>query len=117
MNQKLIVTSAAVLLLMGAAAAIGSYATRESLTPKPAANAGAMPSKNYSQKTASAQPERPPCNDKNIVGTVAGGVGGGLIGSQIGKGSGNTAAIIGGVAGGALLGNQYIPTRGVTCRD
>jgi uncharacterized protein YcfJ len=58
----------------------------------------------------------PPCDDKNIVGTVLGGLGGGLAGSQVGKGNGQIAATAVGVAAGAVAGNEYIPTRNVTCR-
>ncbi len=58
----------------------------------------------------------PPCDDKNIVGTVLGGLGGGLAGSQFGKGNGQVAATAVGVAAGAVAGNEYIPTRNVTCR-
>lgn len=58
----------------------------------------------------------PTCDDRNIVGTVLGGVGGGLVGSQIGKGNGQVAATAVGVAAGAVAGNEYIPTRNVTCR-
>lgn len=57
------------------------------------------------------------CNDSNIVGTVAGGVLGGIVGNQFGGGAGKTAATIGGTLGGAYVGNQYIPTRNVTCRQ
>lgn len=67
------------------------------------------------QQVASAQ-QLPPCNDHNIVGTVGGGVLGGLVGNQFGKGTGKTVATVGGAAGGAYLGNEYIPTRGATCR-
>ncbi|MGE4313794.1 MAG: glycine zipper 2TM domain-containing protein [Pseudobdellovibrionaceae bacterium] len=59
---------------------------------------------------------QPSCDDGNIVGTVAGGVAGGVVGSQFGKGNGKTATTIGGALGGAVLGNQFIPTRNVTCR-
>lgn len=58
----------------------------------------------------------PACDDDNIVGKVAGGVVGGLVGTQIGKGGGNKAATIGGSVGGTLLGEEFIPTRNVTCR-
>lgn len=66
-------------------------------------------------QTAPAQPQ-PACDDDNIVGKVVGGVGGGLIGSQIGGGSGKTAATIGGSVGGTILGEEYVPTKNVTCR-
>lgn len=62
------------------------------------------------------QAQIPACDDDNIVGKVAGGVAGGLIGTQIGKGNGNKVATIGGSVGGTILGEEYIPTRNVTCR-
>lgn len=119
MNKKLIGAGAGVILLMAGAAAVASYATRESLQPKEKETVAASQpvAKKQPQQVAQAQPQQPRCDDKNIVGTVAGGAAGGLVGSQIGHGAGNTAAIIGGVAGGALLGNQFIPTRNVTCRQ
>lgn len=60
--------------------------------------------------------QQPACDDGNIVGTIVGGLGGGVVGSQIGSGNGQTVATIGGTLGGAYLGNQYLPTRNVTCR-
>lgn len=63
-----------------------------------------------------AQAAPPPCDDRNIVGTVLGGLGGGLVGSQVGKGNGQVAATAVGVAAGAVAGNEYIPTRNVTCQ-
>lgn len=123
MNNKLIGVGAAVILLMAGAAAVASYTTRESLQPKAETNnLPVQPQpKKQPQRIAAAQPMQQPaqprCDDKNIVGTVAGGAVGGIAGSQIGNGAGKTAATIGGVLGGALLGNQYIPTRNVTCRN
>jgi outer membrane lipoprotein SlyB len=118
-TNKTLIVGVAVVLLLVATAAVASYTTRESLEPKTVAQAPTpTPHKPY-QKMAAAQPQQPAqpaCDDKNIVGTVGGGVAGGLVGSQIGKGSGKTAATIGGVVGGAYLGNQYLPTRNVTCR-
>ena len=68
-----------------------------------------------STRTTAAAPQ-PACDDDNIVGKVTGGVLGGVAGSQFGKGNGKTAATIGGSVGGTLLGEEYIPTRNVTCR-
>ncbi len=114
-NKKLIGIIAGVILLTAGAAAVASYVTQESLQPKTQLNAqNAQP---HNQKVAAAQPAEPRCDDSNIVGTIAGGAAGGVVGSQVGKGSGKTAATIGGVLGGAYLGNQYIPTRNVTCRQ
>lgn len=104
----------AVLALVGTAVA-ASYMTRESLAPeKPVQQQARI------VNTHSAQPQKmavaqPPCDDKNIVGTVGGAVAGGLMGNQFGKGSGKTVATVGGVAGGAYLGNKYIPARGAAC--
>lgn len=111
---------AAALLLFTATAAIASYVTRE--TMKPAAVAS-TPAKTKYKEVAQAQPvqhaapAQPKCDDSNIVGTAVGGVAGGIAGNQIGNGKGKTVATIGGVLGGAYLGNQYIPTRNVTCRN
>lgn len=114
-SHKKIGIIAGVILFAASAAAIASYVTRESLQPKPQLNAQSVQPQN--QKVALAQPPQPRCDDSNIVGTIAGGAAGGVVGSQVGKGSGKTAATIGGVIGGAYLGNQYIPTRNVTCRQ
>lgn len=56
------------------------------------------------------------CDDGNVVGYGLGAIGGGLIGNQIGDGKGKDVATIGGAAAGALIGGEYIPTRGVLCR-
>jgi uncharacterized protein YcfJ len=74
------------------------------------------PSVHHVQQQAQMQPQQPPCNDNNIVGTVAGGVAGGVIGNQFGSGSGKTAATIGGVVAGGAIGHEVIPTQNVTCR-
>lgn len=59
----------------------------------------------------------PKCDDDNIVGKVIGGAAGGVLGSQVGGGSGKTAATIGGSVGGTVLGEKYINTKNVTCRN
>jgi uncharacterized protein YcfJ len=125
MNRKLVGIGAAIVLAITATAAIASYTTREVIQAKTDNNIQAGQSaktaqhhpKQQGQKLASAAPQQPAqrCDDNNIVGTAAGGVGGGVVGSQFGRGSGKTAATIAGVIGGAYLGNQYIPTRNVTC--
>lgn len=82
-------------------------------------SAQASKSTNSVQRVSSARTAtapQPACDDDNIVGKVAGGVIGGVAGSQIGKGNGKTAATIGGSVGGTLLGEEYIPTRNVTCK-
>jgi outer membrane lipoprotein SlyB len=111
-GKKTAITIAGAILLVAGTAAIASYTTRESLQSDTAVKPKTQV---QHQKVASAQPAQPKCDDKNIVGTVAGGVAGGVVGNQFGKGSGKTAATVGGVVGGAVLGNQYIPTRNVTC--
>ena len=73
----------------------------------------------WSQTASNTQPApapQPACDDDNIVGKVAGGVAGGLAGSQVGSGNGKTAATIGGAVGDSLLGEEYLPTKNVTCR-
>jgi len=67
-------------------------------------------------QAAAPQPRQVACDDDNIVGKVAGGLIGGVAGSQFGSGNGKTAATIGGSVGGTLVGEEYIPTRNVTCR-
>lgn len=57
------------------------------------------------------------CDDGNVVGYGLGALAGGLIGNQIGDGNGKKVATVGGAAAGALAGGQYIPTRGVLCRN
>ena len=91
-------------------AAAASYATRamfdDEIRPQQARTTGRV-------QLAQAQP---PCDDKNILGTLAGGVAGGVLGNQVGSGSGRTVATVGGAVGGAYLGNEYLPTRNATCR-
>lgn len=71
----------------------------------------------YNQpRTTTTTQAQPACDDDNIVGKVVGGVAGGVAGSQFGKGNGKTAATIGGSVGGSLLGEEYLPTKNVTCR-
>lgn len=114
-HKKLVGIIAGAILLTVGAAAVASYVTHESLQSKTQLNVQNV--QPHNQKVASAQPAQPRCDDSNIVGTIAGGAAGGVVGSQVGKGSGKTAATIGGVLGGAYLGNQYIPTKNVTCRQ
>ena len=119
-NKKLLGASIGIVVLMAATALGASYFTRETMQPAAQNVAPAAQPKQHAkvqnQQAAPAAPAQPSCDDKNIVGTVAGGAAGGVIGSQIGHGGGKTAATIGGVLGGAYLGNQYIPTRNVTCK-
>lgn len=126
-NNKIIAAVAAVVILVVASAAVASYVTNEKIQAKSEEEIAPVHAKAHrhttnEQRVASnasvnqSAPAKPACNDRNIVGTVAGAAGGGLLGSQIGNGSGKTAAIIGGVLGGGYLGNQYIPTRNVTCQ-
>lgn len=103
--------AAAVLLLIGAAAG-GAYLMQQS-QPKPVVQA--KRTVHYQPTNMAAREAAPPCDDSNIVGTVAGGAAGGLVGSRFGSGNGKTAATTVGILGGAALGNQFIPTRGATC--
>jgi len=115
-DTKTVALTLGAVVAIAAVAVAASYFTRTSMAPQQTAvvhhyngNAGRM---------AAVAPAagQPPCDDKNIVGTLAGGVAGGVLGNQVGKGSGKTVATVAGAAGGAYLGNEYIPTRGVTCR-
>lgn len=127
MNKKDIfaVTAAAILLVGLGAGASAYYINYDDIHS--GANAAEAERVSYTEPAAGTTrqvqtqqvqqaPAQPACDDDNIVGKVIGGVGGGLIGNQIGKGNGNTAATIGGSVGGTLLGEEYIPTRNVTCR-
>lgn len=124
-----IVAAVAVLLLgSGVAFAIMSGANQEpdnaastSASIQPASGAAVatdrvVPDPDAQRASATQQQQQAACDDGNIVGTVAGGVAGGVVGSQFGKGNGKTATTIGGALGGAALGNQFIPTRNVTCQ-
>jgi outer membrane lipoprotein SlyB len=113
-NKKWLTAGLVLVFLLAGTAAVSAYITRESVKSQATAKTHVKP-----QHIASAQPQQPMqprCDDKNIVGTIAGGAAGGIVGSQIGQGKGKTAATIGGVVGGAYLGNEYLPTRNVTCR-
>lgn len=89
--------------------------------PTPVATAPTKPApKQYVKYQQTSQQgvihQKPPCEDGNILGTLAGGAAGGIIGNQIGSGSGKTVATIGGAVGGAYLGREHIPLNGSTCR-
>lgn len=127
-SNKLIFYSIIGVLALGVTAAIASYATKESIEEPTSAAVQQEPKHPAPRHVALSQQERPAheqkpqqvasrCDDGNIVGTAVGGIGGGLLGSAVGNGTGKTVATIGGALGGAYLGNQYIPTRGATCRQ
>ncbi len=107
---------AAIALIAG-----GSYGAYQLITQEPETLA-AVPAKTkqyvaYQQTSQQGViQQKPPCNDGNILGTLAGGAAGGIIGNQIGSGSGKTVATIGGAVGGAYLGREHIPLNGSTCR-
>lgn len=107
-TMKYLLLGAGALLLIGGTAAATTYVGRDD-QPKTQAAVSQQPVRVYAQN-------EPPCDDKNIVGTLAGGVAGGVLGNQIGSGSGRTVATVGGAVGGAYLGNEYLPTRNATCR-
>lgn len=114
-ETKYMLGGAAAVLVLASAAGAGAYYMHErSEQPVTQTQRAQL---RATQQVAQAQPvaQRPPCDDNNIVGTVAGGAAGGLVGSRFGSGSGKTAATVGGVVGGAMLGNALIPTRGATC--
>ena len=126
-NQKTIALAiiGAIALIIGTATA-SAYFTKQNLQPEKQVvaenkvqskkSSGKIAWDNAPVRTQQVQAAPPPCDDSNIVGTVAGGAAGGIVASQIGKGHGKTAATIGGTLGGAYLGNQYLPTKNVTCR-
>jgi len=113
-KQMLGIAGAAVLLVAGTAVA-SSYVTRNAQAPEAKPTIAQAQAPRPAQIAANQAPAQAPCDDNNIVGTVAGGAAGGLLGSRFGSGSGKTVATVGGVVGGAMLGNAYMPTRGVTC--
>lgn len=101
-------------VLIGATAAASVYVMKNMDEEKPVKVSSASQAVRTQQPAA--QPQQVRCDDDNIVGKVVGGTAGGLIGNQIGSGKGNTAATIGGAVGGTLVGEEFIPTRNVTCR-
>lgn len=116
-NHKIMIASAAAVAVLATTAVAASYITAESMK-EPTQQARVIHHSPTSMQMAQVQPvqrTQPPCDDKNIIGTLSGGVIGGVIGNQFGSGSGKTLATVGGAAGGAYVGNQYIPTRGATC--
>lgn len=109
-----IIAGAIALIALTAMAA--TYLARPA-TPEPAKQVTVI-HRNSGTHYANQQPvaRDPACDDKNIVGTGLGAVAGGVLGNQIGGGKGRTVATVGGALGGAYLGNEYLPTRNVTCR-
>lgn len=107
---------AAIALIAG-----GSYGAYQLFAQKPETLAAtSQKPKQYIAYQQTAQQgviqQKPPCDDGNILGTLAGGAAGGILGNQVGKGSGKTVATIGGAVGGAYLGREHIPLNGSTCR-
>lgn len=112
-TSNILAVGAGVLLLMGATAGASVYFMGNNDQADNSIKVSSNETVANSQTSSSSQAN---CNDDNIVGKVIGGIGGGLIGNQVGGGSGKTAATIGGSVGGTLLGEEYIPTKNVTCR-
>jgi len=117
-TTKYMLAGVGVVVLIASAAVASSYITRSSLEPKFKQQEARVYHTQPLSMAASQPAQRalPPCDDKNIVGTIGGGVAGGVVGNQFGGGSGKTLATVGGAIGGAYLGNQYLPTRNATCR-
>lgn len=121
-NKKFLITLIAAVALIAFTAAASAYITtnvmndEKSETVKTERRAKTEKITWSDQRAQTPRNVPPPCDDDNIVGKVVGGAAGGLAGSQIGNGSGKTAATIGGAVGGTLLGEEYIPTKNVTCR-
>jgi outer membrane lipoprotein SlyB len=114
-TKNMIAAAAGIILLVGATAGASVYVMDNMQGEKPStvSSTSGKETVTFNQPRPAPLPE---CDDDNIVGKVVGGTAGGLVGSQIGSGSGNTAATIGGAIGGTLLGEEYIPTKNVTCR-
>lgn len=115
-NTQFFLLGAAVLTLMAGTAVATMYVANSDEKPAPKQQQARIYHQQQPLAYAGTQPSQPACDDKNIVGTLAGGVAGGVLGNQIGSGSGRTVATVGGALGGAYLGNEYLPTRNVTCR-
>ena len=116
-TNTIIAFGAGALLLIGATAGASVYVMEnmddEASTQSSSTNVSTKETITYRETAPAPQPA---CDDDNIVGKVVGGAAGGILGSQVGKGNGKTAATIGGSVGGTLLGEEYIPTKNVTCR-
>lgn len=120
-NKKFLITLLAGFALIAFTAAASAYIATNVAKEEKTATVETKRKKRgeeitWNEPRAQAPRNIPACDDDNIVGKVVGGAAGGVAGSQIGSGSGKTAATIGGAVGGALLGEEYIPTRNVTCR-
>lgn len=113
-TKNMIALAAGAILLVGATAGASVYVMdTQGEKPSAVSSTKVKETVTFNQPRPAPLPE---CDDDNIVGKVVGGAAGGLVGNQIGSGSGNTAATIGGAIGGTLLGEEYIPTKNVTCR-
>ena len=115
-TKSIIALGAGTILLIGATAGASVY-VMENMNDDAVSETVSKARVSSSNETVNyTTTHQPTCDDDNIVGKVVGGAAGGVLGSQIGDGSGKTAATIGGSVGGTLLGEEYIPTKNVTCR-
>ena len=118
-NRHMIIGAVSAIAVIGVLAA-GGFAAYHAFKEESATVASASKPKQYITYQQTSQQgvvhQKPPCDDGNILGTLAGGAAGGIIGNQVGKGSGKTVATIGGAVGGAYLGREHIPLNGSTCR-
>ncbi len=113
-SKTIIALTVGAAILVGATAAASAYFINSSEKDSVSSSATAQhESVTYNQPR---QAPLPACDDDNIVGKVIGGAAGGVAGSQVGKGNGKTAATIGGTVAGSLIGEEYLPTKNVTCR-
>jgi len=115
-TKSIIALGAGALLLVGATAGASVYVMEMDDNEPSDVNKARVSSNETVNYTETRQVRQVNCDDDNIVGKVIGGAAGGLAGSQIGDGNGKTAATIGGSVGGTLLGEEYIPTKNVTCK-
>ena len=116
-KKDIFALTAGAILLVGISAGAGAYYVNSDDDAAQSQQRAVKVSHNNTNPTDTAPATTvPACDDDNIVGKVLGGAAGGIAGSQIGSGNGKTAATIGGSVGGTLLGEEYIPTKNVTCR-
>lgn len=119
-TKSVVALVAGAILLIGATAGASVYVMEnmndDSSETQAVVQTSSKETVTYNQPRTTTTQARPACDDDNIVGKVVGGVAGGVAGSQFGKGNGKTATTIGGSVGGALLGEEYLPTKNVTCR-
>lgn len=120
-TKKIFLIAAGVVGLVAVTAGATTYIASDSMRSEETGSAevqvsSSAPAPTQTTANTTTTQAAPACDDDNIVGKVIGGAAGGAAASNIGKGSGKTAATIGGAVGGSLLGEEFLPTKNVTCR-